>query len=581
MTTAVGIRGLQIPGDFNTRILVLVDGATVNEAWGPFAGVGFGTRRSRSTTSRASRSSAARCRRCTAPTRSSASSTSSRAARPRRRARGAGSASTRSRRRRDRRVRDRRRRQAAARLGAAMLNRVGESARRCPSSATPLDADGDHAPITAGIVGAYDGSFAQIRAFRRAPRLAVRAVRRDRDRRPRQPNYNTQLLVEGGHTRELSQAAHRDRRAATSTATASTTSSSTNDGDRHVRRQRRRAPSAPRLRGRYDLLAEDKLGITAGAEASYNATESRVVRRAATRTPAAGRRSTSTSRASTPRSTARRTEWLAFTAGVRFDRNSELDDRVSPRAALFLSKDDQLRPQAALRRGLPQPERVRGLLRGRHRLHRQPRHRRRDHPQLRGAWCGAGRRAASTARSRASTGTPRDIVEQAPSITGRADAAAVPERRALCHSTGVEVEASYRDSAAGTRSAAATFANVEGRDDGDAEEGAQRPETRRRRGGVVATPGRPRPPVDRAARTSARDRRAIRWSTAAANVRCERWRSTPPDVARPRRHHRRAQPPRQPRAGAGARATTTAAAEIRPTSFHPRRGAGGLCARRL
>ncbi|MEO8699707.1 MAG: TonB-dependent receptor plug domain-containing protein, partial [Kofleriaceae bacterium] len=41
LTNQVGIRGLQVPGGFNSRILILVDGATVNEAWGAFAGVGF------------------------------------------------------------------------------------------------------------------------------------------------------------------------------------------------------------------------------------------------------------------------------------------------------------------------------------------------------------------------------------------------------------------------------------------------------------------------------------------------------------------------------------------------------------
>ena len=39
--TRSGIRGLQIPGDFNTRILVLIDGATVNESWGSFAGLDY------------------------------------------------------------------------------------------------------------------------------------------------------------------------------------------------------------------------------------------------------------------------------------------------------------------------------------------------------------------------------------------------------------------------------------------------------------------------------------------------------------------------------------------------------------
>ena len=41
LSYSIGIRGLQIPGDFNTRILVLVDGASINETWGAFAGIGF------------------------------------------------------------------------------------------------------------------------------------------------------------------------------------------------------------------------------------------------------------------------------------------------------------------------------------------------------------------------------------------------------------------------------------------------------------------------------------------------------------------------------------------------------------
>jgi iron complex outermembrane receptor protein len=41
MTQRLGIRGLQILGDFNTRILVLIDGATLNEPWNQFVGVGL------------------------------------------------------------------------------------------------------------------------------------------------------------------------------------------------------------------------------------------------------------------------------------------------------------------------------------------------------------------------------------------------------------------------------------------------------------------------------------------------------------------------------------------------------------
>jgi iron complex outermembrane receptor protein len=40
MSERLGIRGLQILNDFNTRILVLIDGATVNEPWNQFVGIG-------------------------------------------------------------------------------------------------------------------------------------------------------------------------------------------------------------------------------------------------------------------------------------------------------------------------------------------------------------------------------------------------------------------------------------------------------------------------------------------------------------------------------------------------------------
>ena len=42
IVATIGFRGINILGDFNTRILVLVDGASVNEGWGSFAGVGYG-----------------------------------------------------------------------------------------------------------------------------------------------------------------------------------------------------------------------------------------------------------------------------------------------------------------------------------------------------------------------------------------------------------------------------------------------------------------------------------------------------------------------------------------------------------
>ncbi len=41
LSTRVGIRGLQPAGDFNTRILVIIDGTTVTESWSHLSGVGY------------------------------------------------------------------------------------------------------------------------------------------------------------------------------------------------------------------------------------------------------------------------------------------------------------------------------------------------------------------------------------------------------------------------------------------------------------------------------------------------------------------------------------------------------------
>ena len=50
------------------------------------------------------------------------------------------------------------------------------------------------------------------------------------------------------------------------------------------------------------------------------------------------------------------TRWLGFTAGVRYDRNSAIDNRVSPRAALFISEPEKY----GLKHGSPHGDDERG-----------------------------------------------------------------------------------------------------------------------------------------------------------------------------------------------------------------------------
>ena len=87
------------------------------------------------------------------------------------------------------------------------------------------------------------------------------------------------------------------------------------------------------LRGRSSDLPR-RLGVTAGTEATDDV---RRVSHSTTSTASAARDPidrTSTSRACTPRSTARRTTWLGFTGGLRFDRNSVRRAALAARRAV-------------------------------------------------------------------------------------------------------------------------------------------------------------------------------------------------------------------------------------------------------
>jgi iron complex outermembrane receptor protein len=96
------------------------------------------------------------------------------------------------------------------------------------------------------------------------------------------------------------------------------------------------------VRGRYELLP-GKLGITAGTEASYNHTKSRafgVNDDGSEADPAEVTKNFDIEGVYTEVD-GQPTKWLGFTAGVRYDRNSAIDQNLSPRAALFLAQPEQ------------------------------------------------------------------------------------------------------------------------------------------------------------------------------------------------------------------------------------------------
>lgn len=334
MTERVGVRGLQVLGDFNTRLLVLVDGATVNEPWGGFAGVGWDAA--------ISIDEIARIEVIRGPV-SSVYGTNAffgiinvvtRGAGESPRAWGRFSGSQYA--------------AASAVAGFAMgsvdeqlrgtvaaLSRTGETLS-VPELGMPIDADGVDA-INAGVVGRYQGAFGQVRFYRRRRELPYAPY----DTEPGNPgnqNYDTQLMVEGGYTRELG-----DRVTATARG--------------YVNRYRFRDFLVQEdgsgtfadigdafwygveLRARLAITSDDRFGVTAGGETTIIDTSSDSYY--------IGDRENGTV-VETPLDTqglyaevdGQPLPWLAFTGGVRADRNSLLEDRVSPRAALFASKKD-------------------------------------------------------------------------------------------------------------------------------------------------------------------------------------------------------------------------------------------------
>lgn len=338
---SLGIRGLNIPGDFNTRILVLVDGASVNEAWGSFAGLGF--------ESLVSIDDIARVELIRGPVSSLYGAnaffgivnivTRGAAETPRAWGRvglhsinGAISSAGFAAGGVDEQLRG----------SVSFMNRIGETTD-VAGIGSNLSADASRSYVVS-LVGAYHGTFAQVRAYHYyrdspfAPYFGDAAAERP------YRHYDSQLLVEGGHTREVTERL-----------------SITGRGYANVYRYSddivQIAPS-PRffdigdgfafgaeLRGRYELVVPDRLGITAGTEATYVMTESRAYEQGDEQCAPAG------GAACVPKDfniegvyseiDAQPYEWLGLTAGLRFDRHSVIDRRLSPRAALFVAKPER------------------------------------------------------------------------------------------------------------------------------------------------------------------------------------------------------------------------------------------------
>jgi len=339
LSYSIGIRGLQIPGDFNTRLLVLIDGATVNEAWGEFAGVGYdalvsidevarievirgpvssvyGTNAFFGIINIVTRGAAETPRAWVETAVNSINGVTA----------GAGFAAGDVHRQ--------------LRGSVHVMDRFGDTTTldRVPGlMGLPLTGDGS-STLSAAVVGAYDGSFAQIRAYRYNRQSPFAPY----DVGPLGPPYeqhDTQLLIEGGLTRELWEHVTLAGRVYgnfykfNDSAPPAVGSPLDTEGTAQI--------IGVELRGRYEVIAPNKLGITAGAEANHDRTLSTARTEDGNPDSVVDQPFVYNVEGAYAEVDAQPTPWLGLTAGLRYDRNSAFENRTSPRVALFVAAPER------------------------------------------------------------------------------------------------------------------------------------------------------------------------------------------------------------------------------------------------
>jgi iron complex outermembrane receptor protein len=342
LSYSVGIRGLNILGDYNTRILVLVDGATINEAWASFAGLGFDSFISIDEISRIEviRGPVSSVYGANAffgiiniVTRGAADAPKAWAHTSINSINGsvtnAGFATG--------DVREN------LRGTVQFMDRIGETLT-LPDVFGDQQLKGDGSQqIAASLVGSYNGTFGQLRAYHFHRDSPFAPYDGDPTAVPPYTTYDTQILAEGGHTHDIT-----PRLSVTGRVYANLYWYSD-----HIVQENDLPPFDDRgygaaygveLRGRYEIVAPQKLGITVGTESTYYRTNSKSFTEGdATCGP--------DDAACVPKNfgiegvyseiDGQPTPWLGFTAGLRFDDNTVLDKNTSPRVALFLSKPEK------------------------------------------------------------------------------------------------------------------------------------------------------------------------------------------------------------------------------------------------
>jgi iron complex outermembrane receptor protein len=341
MTERLGIRGLQILDDFNTRILVLVDGATLNEPWNQFVGIGLDLP--------VNIDDVERIEVVRGPV-SSVYGTNAffgiinivtRGADRAPRAYGRMTATT------------------FGTYGGSAGFAVGDVNRQLRGSVFyetrggetidvpqvgTTSADGADA-MNASLVGHWDGAFAQVRAYRRLRELPGAPF----DSTPGAPgthNIDQMIMAEGGYTRDvgdltLSARGYLNRYQFQDYLVQAPDFTDTGDS----------TWLGAELRAHARLGA---FGLTAGIEAAYDDVASRSF--------AVGDEKNATEIPTTinveglygevewaPR------DWLSATAGVRYDLSSLFENRVSPRGALLLHDGERVGLKLLYARGFRAP----------------------------------------------------------------------------------------------------------------------------------------------------------------------------------------------------------------------------------
>lgn len=333
IVATIGFRGINILGDFNTRVLVLVDGATVNEGWGSFAGVSYGDL--------VAIDDIARIEVIRGPV-SSVYGTNAffgiinivtRGATESPHAWGRIS------------VNSIHGFTAAAGFAQGTVHQQLRGTLRTvarfpetlsvPDVGDNLKGDGSSA-FAGSLAGSYNGTFAQVRAYRFRRDSPFAPYNGDPAATPPYQEYNSQLLVEAGHTEELSKRLTVVGRAY----------ANVYEFYDHVAQYQAQPfddygdakTFGLELRGRYEAIP-GLLGITAGTEGDFNRTRSRSFTVGGT------------DEVQVPKDIniegvyteldGNLAPWLGYTVGARYDRNSVIDRRLSPRAALFVSKPEK------------------------------------------------------------------------------------------------------------------------------------------------------------------------------------------------------------------------------------------------